>query len=519
VAWARGDAGFFYTRYPRAGERPAADESFYQQVYFHPLGTDSGADKYELGKDLPRISEIQLDVDARSGRVLASVQRGDGGETSHYLRDPRGKWRRFTDFGDGIVQVAFGPKDELYLLSRKGSSRGKILRIDATTLDVGKAVTVIPEMPQALVSEFWDPDTLVPTTSRLYVTYQMGGPSVVRAFDHLGASATWASPLDVSATSGLIRDGESGVLFQTESFLVPGAWYRFDETARTATKTALIDEAPVSLSSYSVVREIAKSKDGTEVPLSILLPPGAKRDGGNACVVTGYGGYGKSLEPRFRPDNTIWLEQGVIVVVANLRGGGEFGEEWHRNGMLEKKQNVFDDFAAVLNHLVDRRYTNPSRLGIIGGSNGGLLMGATLVQHPDLVKAVVSSVGIYDCLREELLPNGAFNVTEFGTVKDPKEFAALYAYSPYHHVADGVRYPATLLVTGENDPRVGPMQSRKMAARLQAATAGQTPVLLRTSAGTGHGLDTALDERILEKADATAFLMKELGVEFQVSRP
>jgi prolyl oligopeptidase len=232
-------------------------------------------------------------------------------------------------------------------------------------------------------------------------------------------------------------------------------------------------------------------------------------------VANGYGGYGVNITPRFRANYAALLENGVCYVVANLRGGGEFGEEWHRQGNLTHKQNVFDDFFAVLQHLVARGYTTSDQLAILGGSNGGLLMGATLVQHPSMAKAVVSFVGIYDMLRVELSPNGAFNVTEFGTVKDQNQFQALRAYSPYHHVADQVAYPAVLMLTGENDPRVDPMQSRKMIARLQAATSSSAPMLLRTSAEAGHGIGSSLEEEIGQLTDAYAFICDQLGVRVQ----
>jgi prolyl oligopeptidase len=197
-------------------------------------------------------------------------------------------------------------------------------------------------------------------------------------------------------------------------------------------------------------------------------------------------------------------------VVANLRGGGEYGEAWHLAGNLTKKQNVFDDFIASAEYLVKARYTEPKRLGIMGGSNGGLLMGATLTQRPELFRAVVSSVGIYDMLRVELDPNGAFNVTEFGTVKDKAQFDALYAYSPYHRVRDGVDYPAVLMLTGDNDGRVNPAHSRKMIARLQQADPSGMPILLRTSASSGHGIGTALSERIEQTTDQYGFFVNEL---------
>jgi prolyl oligopeptidase len=201
--------------------------------------------------------------------------------------------------------------------------------------------------------------------------------------------------------------------------------------------------------------------------------------------------------------------------VANLRGGGEYGEEWHRAGNLTNKQNVFDDFIACAKYLINHKYTRPARLAIEGGSNGGLLMGAALTQRPELFRAVVAHVGIYDMLRVELHPNGAFNVTEFGTVKNREQFKALYAYSPYHRVEKGTAYPAVLFLTGDNDARVDPANSRKMTARLQAATSSKLPVLLRTSSGSGHGIDSSLSERIAEETDVYAFLFDKLGVKYK----
>jgi prolyl oligopeptidase len=208
------------------------------------------------------------------------------------------------------------------------------------------------------------------------------------------------------------------------------------------------------------------------------------------------------------------MDQGGIYVDANLRGGAEYGESWHEAGKLTKKQNVFDDFIACAEYLIGKNYTSASHIAIEGWSNGGLLMGAALTQRPDLFRAVVSHVGLYDMLRVELFPNGAFNVTEFGTVKDPEQFRALYAYSPYHHVVDEVKYPAVLMLTGDNDGRVDPANSRKMTARLQAATGSHHPVLLRTSAASGHGFGSSLDELIAEDTDVFAFLFDELGISF-----
>jgi prolyl oligopeptidase len=261
-----------------------------------------------------------------------------------------------------------------------------------------------------------------------------------------------------------------------------------------------------------VQRFFATSKDGTKVPLTIVWPPGAKQDGSTPCIVNGYGGYGISMTPWFVAPLAPLLQRGVCYVHANIRGGGEFGDAWHRAGNLLNKQNVFDDFAAVVKFVEDNKYSSRDHVGILGGSNGGLLMGAMLTQHPELFRAVVSEVGLYDMLRVELTPNGAFNVTEFGTVKDRAQFDALYAYSPYHRVRDGTAYPAVLLTSGENDGRVDPYNSRKMAARLQAANTSRQPTLLRISMDTGHGMGTPLKTRVEESADVFAFLMAQLGM-------
>jgi len=218
------------------------------------------------------------------------------------------------------------------------------------------------------------------------------------------------------------------------------------------------------------------------------------------------------MQPNFSAMNRLWLDYGGVFALVNVRGGGEYGEPWHLAGNLTKKQNVFDDFDAGMRYLTEFKYTSADRLAIMGGSNGGLTMGAALTQHPQSMRAVVSQVGIYDMLRVETDPNGEFNTTEFGTVKDAAQFKALFDYSPLLRVKDGVAYPAVLLTTGAQDGRVAPWQSRKMTARLQAATASKNPVLLRTEFGAGHGIGTSLAIRIEEQADTYAFLVDQLGI-------
>lgn len=528
LAWQADSKGFCYTRYPRAGERGAEDMDFYLQVYSHKLGTPTASDMYEMGRDLPRIAEITLeacDFPALNGALLASVQKGDGGEFIFFLRSAVGKWTQICGYEDRVVQAAFGPDSALWLISRKDAPRGKILRLAlngsgagaANVVNIANAREIIPQSENSIVSAFGEETgNFVITKSHLYVTYQLGGPSEVRVFDLQGRATAKPKLLPISAVGGVHPLGEEGVLFTQTSYVDAPAWFTFDPATGGTRRTGLATTAPVDFSPYEVVREMATSKDGTQVPVNIVRKKGMKQDGNAPALLTAYGGYGVNREPAFRAGIAALLERGFVWAEANVRGGGEFGDEWHRNGALTKKQNVFDDFQACAQHLITRGYTSSNRLAIEGGSNGGLLMGATLVQRPDLVKAVVSHVGIYDMLRVELSSNGAFNVPEFGTVKDPAQFKALYAYSPLHNVKDGTKYPATLLLTGLNDPRVESMQSRKMAARLQRAVSGSGggggPVLLRTSMDSGHGMGTPLSERVAQTADAYAFVCWQLGV-------
>ncbi|MBZ5550656.1 MAG: prolyl oligopeptidase family serine peptidase [Acidobacteriia bacterium] len=517
IAWKADSSGFYYTRYPQGNERPPEDANFYQQVYFHKLGSDPKQDTYVIGKEFPRIAEIQLRASDDGRWLVAAVANGDGGQFAHYVMNSSGHWTQVTHFEDGIVSVKVGVDDALYLLSRKNAPRGQILRLPLAHLDLSDAKVVIPQSSGSGADESARAsiDNFVPTTGHLYVIDILGGPSRVRVFDTQGHALPAPSLPPISAIGQVVSIGGGDALFYTSTYLDPPAWYRVDAASGKSTRTALFETSPVKFDDAEVVRDFAVSKDGTRVPVNIVRRKGTKLDGSNPTLLYAYGGYGINEKPFFLGSFArTWLDQGGVYVDANLRGGGEYGEEWHKAGNLTRKQNVFDDFIGCAQYLVEQKYTSPAHLAIMGGSNGGLLMGAALTQRPDLFRAVVSFVGIYDMLRVELDPNGAFNVTEFGTVKDPEQFKALYAYSPYHHVKDGTAYPAILLPTGENDHRVNPMQSRKMTARLQAASSSDHPILLRTTSSAGHGMGTALDEEIEQDADVFSFLFDQLGIRY-----
>jgi prolyl oligopeptidase len=516
--------GFYYTRYPYPGERPKEDLNFYQQVYFHKLGAPIAQDRPVLGPELPRIAETFLQISEDGSHVLAEVANGDGGEMAHFLlsaqRAPGAegtqgpKWTQLTQFTDQVVRATFGRDGALYLVSRKNAPRGRVLRLPLSgSPRLAAAEIVVPE-GEAVI------EGVAPTRGRLYVVDVLGGVSQVRAFD-LAGRPQGPLPLPKVASVGqmlrLAPDGDE-VLFRVQTFTDPPGWYRYAPATGKITRTALHEPPRADFSDVEVVRDFATSRDGTKVPLTVLVRKGARRDGQNPTMLTGYGGFGISLTPHYDPMLRLWLEQGGVMAIANLRGGGEYGDAWHRDGYLTRKQNVFDDFLACAQYLIDRKYTSPARLAIEGGSNGGLLMGAAATQRPDLFRAVVAHVGLFDMLRFALYPNGSFNVTEYGSVADLAQFKALYAYSPYHRVKDGTAYPAMLFISGENDPRVNPADSRKMVARLQAATASGRPVLLRTSATSGH-VGKALSEAVRETADAYAFLFDQLGVTYRPQRP
>jgi prolyl oligopeptidase len=512
LAWNADGSGFFYTRYPRAGERAAADMDFYQQVYFHKLGQKPELDAYAIGKEFPRIVEVTLDTSPDGRTILARAANGDGGEFAFYLRGADGKWTPIARYADKVVLARFGADGSLYLLSN-AAPKGQILHLAPGATSLEKAEVVVPES-EVVVTNF------APAKAHLYVVDLAGGPSQLRVFP-LGGSGSGKgkgapssiSILPVSRVSEIETVGTDDVVFANESYVDPPAFFRYTAADGKVSRTALVKTTPADMSDAKVVREMCTSKDGTKVPVNIVMKKSTVPGGVVPALLSGYGGYNVSRSPRFRPMNRLWLDQGGIFAEANLRGGGEYGEPWHKAGKLLEKQNVFDDMAACARRLIEDRYTDPSKLAIIGGSNGGLLMGAELTQHPEMFRAVVSFVGIYDMLHVENTPNGAFNVTEYGTVKDPGQFQALFAYSPFHNVKDGTLYPSVLFLTGANDPRVDPYHSRKMTARLQAATSSGHPVLLRTSADTGH-IGSPLSAEIEENADVYAFLLHELGVDY-----
>ncbi len=350
------------------------------------------------------------------------------------------------------------------------------------------------------------------TDARLWVVGMDGGPSSLHSYDHNGTPLAPVDTPPVSSVGSLVRLGADEVAWAVESFVAPRSWWVHADQDRAPRRTALDTVTSVDFSGIEVQRVLATSKDGTQVPVNLIGRPDLLDGGGAPTLLTGYGGYGISAGPSFQPARLVWLREGGIVAVANIRGGGEYGEEWHQAGRLAAKQNCFDDFIACADHLVATGVTTRDRLAIQGASNGGLLMGAVLTQRPDIAAAVLCLVPVLDALRSETTPNGAFNVTEFGSVEDEAMFRVLHAYSPYHRVRDGTAYPPVLFTAGEFDPRVDAWHAKKMVARLQAATASDQPILLRMEAG-GHGIGRSLDQLVDLWTDLYTFLVDRLHLE------
>ena len=504
VAWRHDGAGFWYTR--------CADPAgFRQQVWFRELGHSPDQVDLAGGFADERIAENELSASPDGRWVMDRVEKGDGGEWQVFLRSQvgDGQWWQVADIPDKCVHAVLGT-DALYLLSRQDAPHGKVLRLPVTEgATVADAQEIVPAGELAI-------EDLAVTRDRVWVVDIDGGPQHVRVFDTRGRPLP---PVDIppmssvsSYSARLSALGQDQIAWSRESFTEPATWW-VAVGGEAPRPTALRTRTPVDLSRYEVTREFATSRDGTRVPLNVISVPGTPRDGTAPALLTAYGGFGISLVPRFEPELLLWLEQGGVYVVANIRGGGEFGEQWHQAGRLAAKQNCFDDFIACAEHLHSSRITSRERLAIMGGSNGGLLMGAVLTQRPDIARAVVAAVPVMDSLRAETTTNGRFNTPEFGTVQDQELFTALLAYSPYHNVVGGTAYPAVLLTAGENDTRVDAWHAKKMTARLQEATTSARPVLLRLES-TGH-LGGSLDQSIDETTDRHAFLFDQLGLGYR----
>jgi len=506
LAWLPSNDGFYYTRYPAAGEVPAGEEQYHRHVFFHHLGEDPAKDARIFGEGLGLSSwpNVALSPD---GRFLG-IEVSEGWSRSDlYLLDrhKNGPPVPVVAGKNAIFSLADVLNDRLYVLTNDKAPRYQLFEVDPEKLGREHWKLIIPEGEDTL-------ESVTAAGDELLAVYLKDASSRVRVYSDRGKLVREIA-LPTLGTVGAVngRHDRRDAYLSFTSFLSPTKVLRHDIASGT---TKLWQEltSPVDTSRFVVEQVHYPSKDGTFIPMFLVHGKDLVRDAKNPTLLYGYGGFNVNLTPSFAAWVGPFIERGGVYAVPNLRGGGEYGEAWHEAGMLGKKQNVFDDFAAAAEYLCRDKITSSQHLAISGRSNGGLLVAASVVQHPHLFKAAVAGVPLTDMLRYQKLQIARLWIPEYGTAESPNQFAFLYAYSPYHHVKDGVAYPATLIFSAESDTRVDPMHARKFAARLQAATSSKAPILLRIEGKAGHGAGKPMAKIIAQYTDEFSFLFEQLGM-------
>jgi prolyl oligopeptidase len=510
IAWTLDNSGFYYTRYPKKGDVPEGQEMYNRHVFYHELGTDPETDPpiFGEGRDPEDWPSVSLDNDGRL--LLITVQQG-WTKTELFLMDLKKRTppTRVTT-GKNFIYSGSVYNGRLYIVTNEDAPRYRVFVAEAGDYERDNWKEIIPQTDAVLQgAAVWG--------GKLFTQYEQNASSQLKIFDLDG---TKLHDLMLPALGTVFgSDGKwnrDEIFYGFLSFTVPPTVYRYDLKSGTTSLWAKVDAPSIDPAAYEVNQEWFHSKDGTRVPMFIVNKKGLKKDGHNPTLLTAYGGFNVSLTPSFSRTAYLWMEHGGVYAVANLRGGAEFGEDWHRAGMLDKKQNVFDDMIAAAEHLIAEKYTDTDHLAIQGGSNGGLLMGAMITQRPDLFRAVVCQVPLLDMLRYQNFQIAKLWIPEYGSSDNPEQFKWLYAYSPYHHVKPGTGYPAILFMTADTDTRVDPMHAKKMAAEMQAEAkngASKTrPILLRIESKAGHGAGKPVTKQIEEFTDMYSFLFWQLGV-------
>lgn len=523
--WSVDGRSFYYNRLPPqlAGEKK--NRYLNSRAFRHVIGRDQAKDEMVFGNGSPGVTLADIDIPSvkltADGRTLVGrVEHGDAREISIYTADASAlggavRWRRLLGPDERVTSFALHG-NAIYLLSKKDAPRYKVMRLGNVRGDYATATEVIAQSDAVIadMSVAWD---------GLYVRQMLGGVDRLLRLRYLGGRHAGARPgkletvplpAELSIRGVATSRTRTGAVLRLEGWTVSPAYYSVDPGSLKAADTGLQPKSPVDFSDMVAVRMQATAADGVKVPVSIVMRKSTQRNGDNPAMVRGYGAYGIVQAPFFNPASLAWLERGGILATCHVRGGGEFGEEWHRAGQKLNKPNTWRDLIACSEFLVEQKFTRKEKLGIIGGSAGGITVGRALTERPDLFAVVVPMVGVLDSIRVELTPNGPPNVPEFGSVKTEEGFRGLLAMSALHHVQDGVRYPSVLLMHGANDPRVDVWHSTKMAARLQAVASGvanANPVLLRLDYDAGHGVGSTRSQRNAEAADVYAFALWRFG--------
>ena len=511
IAWEPDGKSFYYSRYPQPGTMPDAPPSTHHRVYRHRVGTSQAADALIYARpedpDLLFFSEVTED----NRYLILTLWRGTATQNRLYYRsliagsEDEPDFTRLLDEEDARYEFIGNAGDRFYIHTDLDAPRGRIVALDLTRPEREAWQEIVPEGEEVLhqvrlVGGRLVAVTMAHASHRVRLYDLEGNPAGEVSLPTLGS---------IAALSGRQHDRDFFLDFQ--SYLYPPSVFRYD---LEADELGVYQKPEVAFNpeGFETRQVFYPSADGTRIPMFLTYREGIELDGQNPTLLYGYGGFAVSVMPTFSTSWVTWLEAGGIVAVANLRGGNEYGEEWHQAGMREKKQNVFDDFIAAAEWLIAERYTNRERLGIMGGSNGGLLVAACMVQRPELFGCVICRVPVADMLRYHRFTAGRYWIPEYGNAEESAEdFRYLIAYSPLHNVAGGVAYPPTLIATADTDDRVVPMHAKKLAATLQAATGGEDPILLRIETRAGHGLGKPTAKVIAEQADIVAFLWWHLA--------
>jgi prolyl oligopeptidase len=508
LVWLSTGKGFYYTRYPLPGSVPVGEEHYHRHVFFHQLGTDAKNDPRVFGEGVgwSKWPMVTLSLDDRF--LVIEVLDGPMRTDVFVLDTQASPPTRAVPAAEGhaaVSTVVGVGKDCVYVVCNEDAPRGRLMAFDPRAPHYQGWRVVLPESEDTL-------ESVAIARDKIIALYQKDAVSALRGFSTDGRPESDLPLPGLGTVSGLSgHPDQTDVFFTFTSFLVPGVVFRHDTiSGQTAVWKQIA--ARIDPRAFTVRQVRYRSKDGTSVPMFLVHRKGLIPDGKNPALLYGYGGFNISLSPWFAPLAIPFIERGGVFAVANLRGGGEYGERWHRAGVLEKKQNVFDDFIAAGEYLIRENITSRNRLAISGRSNGGLLVAAAITQRPDLFHAAICGVPVTDMIRYHLFRGARLWSPEYGCCENPEHFPWLHAYSPYHRVSDGTAYPATLIFTSETDGRVDPMHARKMAARLQAATAGPGTIVLRTESEGGHGAGKPSSGLVDQHLDELVFLFDHLGM-------
>ena len=516
--WADNSKGFFYSRRQQlpAGA-PATDVYKNTKVYYHKLGTATESDKLIVAaghSDAVALRDVDfpsLYLPRKSKFAVLKIKHGDSNPLTLYATPKRKllrkkiPWVKICDVEQEVNDYAvFG--NEIYLMTAHGAPRFKVVKTSLRKPDFAGAKTVVPEDEYVI-------DGLATTRNALYVGIIDGGfNKVIKSAYKKPSPEVLALPGEAAGYLVSASQRIDNPLIYAMSWTKGPKIYEYDAKLGTFTDTGLLPEGKFdNVSGYTSKEVEIESHDGVKVPLSIIYSEDIELDGSSPTLVIGYGSYGISIPVFFSAVRLAWLERGGVIAYAHVRGGGENGKDWHLAGQKLNKPNTWKDFIACVEYLISEGYTSSGRVAGKGGSAGGILIGRTISERPELLRAAIINVGMLDAVRAETTTNGVPNIAEFGTVKDEQEFKGLFEMSAYHHVEDGTAYPAVLLTHGINDPRVNPWMSGKMTARLQAANAGERPVILRVDYDAGHGIGSGRDQLLEKKADEWAFLLSQFN--------